>query len=198
MDLKYIIRGYKEKNNLSNIEIAERFQVTHITVGRWLRGEVKTIQEETAQKISSVLGYDVQALLQGNALNLRRPILGQAKAGYDLFYDENYIGEEHVSLDEYNHGDYFLNVVGDSMINAGIKSGGLVYVKNCNEVRNGEIAIIAIGTEEVTIKTFYKEKDHVVLKASNPVIGDRVFSLQEVHELPIRVIGKVLFSKNYM
>lgn len=198
MELKEIIKNYKEKFNLSNIEIAEHFQVTHITVGRWLRGEVKTIQEETAQRISAVLGYDVQPLLQGNVLNLKRPILGQAKAGYDMFYDEQYVGEEYVSLEEYNQGDFFLNVKGDSMIHSGIKDGGLVYVKKCNQVNNGEIAVVAIGNDEVTIKEFYKNKDKIILKASNTAYENHEYTIQQAKELPVRIIGKVLFSKNYM
>ena len=79
MELKDIIKEYKNRYHLSNKEIAERFHVTHITVGRWLRGEVKTIQEETAENISRVLGYDVQAVLQGTAIDMKKPILGMAK-----------------------------------------------------------------------------------------------------------------------
>ena len=42
MELKDIILDYKNRYHLSNIEIAERFQVTPMSVGRWLRGEVRT------------------------------------------------------------------------------------------------------------------------------------------------------------
>lgn len=197
MELKDIVLEYKHRYRLSNKEIADRFHVTHITVGRWLRGEVKTIQEETAQNMSRVLGYDVQALLQGTIVHLKKPVLGMAKAGYDLFLDEEYLGEESVSLDEYHAGDFFLRVSGDSMILAGIKDGSLVFVKQCNNVQNGEIAVIAIG-EEVTIKAYQKEKKGITLHAANPEIPDRSFTPQEVDTLPVRIMGKVLFSKTYM
>lgn len=197
MELKDIIREYKDKYQLSNKELAQLFDVTHITVGRWLRGEVKTIQEETATKMSKVLGFDVQTMLQGKALSLKRPILGMAKAGYDLFLDENYMGEESVSMEEYQSGDFFLQVCGDSMVEAGILDGGLVYVQKGAYVNNGEVAVIAIG-EEVTIKRFYKERKAIRLEAASPYVEDRVFSKDEIETLPVKVLGKVLFSKNYM
>lgn len=197
MELKDIVREYKEKHGLSNKELAQLFDVTHITVGRWLRGEVKTIQEETATKMSRILGFDVQSMLQGKVVTLKRPILGMAKAGYDLFLDENYMGEESVSLQEYQDGDFFLQVCGDSMVEAGILDGGLVYVRKCNFVNNGEIAVVAIG-EEVTIKRFFKEKKQIRLEAASPFVADRMFSKEEIETLPVTVLGKVLFSKNYM
>lgn len=197
MELKDIVKEYKNRYHFTNKEIADHFQVTHITVGRWLRGEVKTIQEETAQNMSKVLGYDVQAVLQGTAVDMKKPILGMAKAGYDMFLDDNYLGEEIVSLQDYHEGDYFLRVSGDSMIYSGIKDGGLVYVKQCNMVENGEIAVIQIG-DEVTIKTYHRQTYGILLEASNPNVPNKEYTFQQVNELPMKIIGKVLFSKNYM
>lgn len=197
MELKDIIKDYKYRNHLSNKEIANRFHVTHITVGRWLRGEVKAIQEETAQNMSNVLGFDVQSLLQGSIITLKKPILGSVKAGYDMYLQDNYLGEEPVSVNEYQHGDYFLRVSGDSMIKAGIVDGTLVYIKQCESVQNGDIAVIMIDNE-VTIKYYFQDDDHVRLLAANSDFDDHIYTLQQAKELPICVVGKVLFSKTYV
>lgn len=197
MELKDIILDYKNRYQLSNKEIAQQFHVTHITVGRWLRGEVKTIQEETAQNMSRVLGYDVQSVLQGTAITLKKPVLGMAKAGYDMFLENDYLGEESVSLEEYQRGDYFLKVEGDSMINAGIVDGSYIYVHQCETVKNGDIALIRIG-DEVTIKRYYKDRTKVELVAENPTVEPRVFTSKEAETLPVKVIGKVLFVKHYL
>lgn len=197
MKLKEIIQEYKNRHQLSNEEIAKQFHVTHTTVGRWLKGDIKQIQEETAKKMSEVLGYDVMAVLKGTTITLKKPILGMAKAGYDMFLDENYLGEENVTMEEDKDGDYFLQVVGDSMIHSGIKDGGLVYVKKCNLVNSGDIAVVAVD-DEVTIKQLKIESDGIVLIASNPLVEDRSYSYQEVEEIPIKIMGRVLYSKNYM
>lgn len=197
MELKDIIREYKNRYQLNNEQVAQRFHVSANTVARWLRGEVKTIQDETAYNISQVLGYDIQALLQGKAITMHRPILGYAKAGYDLFLEENFLGNEVVSPDEYEKGDFFLRVVGDSMINDGIIDGGLVYVKKCTTLHNGEIGVFSYD-DEVTIKRFYRENDKYLLKASNEKYPNLSFSLKEAKDRHLKVIGKVVFSKNYM
>lgn len=197
MELKDIIREYKNRYQLNNEQVAQRFHVSANTVARWLRGEVKTIQDETAYNISQVLGYDIQALLQGKAITMHRPILGYAKAGYDLFLEENFLGNEVISPDEYEKGDFFLKVVGDSMINDGIIDGGLVYVKKCTTLHNGEIGVFSYD-DEVTIKRFYRENDKYLLKASNEKYPNLSFSLKEAKDRHLKVIGKVVFSKNYM
>ena len=190
MELHEIIRDYKNRFHLSNIALAERFQVTPNTVARWLRGEVKSVQDETAYNISQILGFDIQKVLSGDAVTMKRPILGIAKAGYDMFLEENYLGEESVSMEEYRKGDYFLKV-------AGIVHGGLVYVKQCSSVNNGDIAVVSLN-DEVTIKRFIKLKDEIVLSAENPEVEDRHFTVKQAKDASLKILGKVLFSKNYV
>lgn len=197
MELRDIIREYKNRYQLNNEQVAQRLQVSKNTVARWLRGEVKSIQEETAFNISQVLGFDVQAVLQGKVVTMTKPILGYAKAGYDLFLEENYLGNETISVDEYEQGDFFLRVVGNSMIEDGIVDGGLVYVKKCNQLTNGDIGVFSFD-EEVTIKRFFREANGFLLKADNPEVENLFFSFQDVKERKLKIIGKVLFSKNYM
>ena len=196
MELKQFIKEYKSRYHLTNQQIAKEFGVTHTTVGRWLNGTVKSLQQETIDKMSDILGYDVGALLNGTAITLKKPILGMAKAGYDLFLDDNYLGEERITLEEYNLGDYFLKVVGDSMKDIGIVDGGLIYVKNCSAIKNNEIAVVAIGNE-VTIKKYYQDKNGITLIACNPEVVNKHYSPKEVNDLPVKIIGKVIFAKNY-
>ena len=156
-----------------------------------------SVQDETAYNISQILGFDIQKVLSGDAVTMKRPILGIAKAGYDMFLEENYLGEESVSMEEYRKGDYFLKVEGNSMINAGIVHGGLVYVKQCSSVNNGDIAVVSLN-DEVTIKRFIKLKDEIVLSAENPEVEDRHFTVKQAKDASLKILGKVLFSKNYV
>ncbi len=76
---------------------------------------------------------------------------------------------------------FTLNVSGSSMINAGIFDGDIVIVERCNTARNGEIVVAMTTDNEVTLKTFYKEKDHFRLQPENdtmdPIILNEVFIL---------------------
>lgn len=195
MELKDLILEHKNRYHLTNVEIAEQLNVSHNTVCRWIRGEIRNIKEDTAQKMNDLFGFDVQAVLQGNIIDLKKPILGMAKAGYDMFLDQDYLGEEIVSTEEYKSGDFFLRVKGDSMINDGIIDGGLIYVKATNIVKNGDIAVVCID-DEVTIKRYEKTKDGIALIASNPSYKTKLFTFKEAEEHSLKVIGKVLFAKN--
>ncbi|MFR7591707.1 MAG: LexA family protein [Longibaculum sp.] len=197
MELKDIIKDYKYRHQITNDEIAHRLGVTKSTVSRWISGDVKRIQEETLSRLNDLLGYDVEPILKGVSLHLKRPILGTAKAGYDMFGEENYMGEEEVTEDDFYKGDYFLKIEGDSMIGSGIMDGDLALVQQCSTVRNGDIAVVMIGGEEVTVKKIIKKPDMLILEATNPQVENRYFSSQEVEMLPVRIIGKVVYTKTY-
>ena len=197
MELKDIIIEYKRRSGLNNKQIASKLGLSHTTVGRWVKGEVLNVQEETAARLSELVGFDVRTMLDGKVISLRKPILGIVKGGYDLFLEENYIGDELVSEEEYDKGDFFLKVTGNSMAPSGIIDGGLVYVQKCSIVNSGTISVIQVG-DEVTVKKVVIEDDGIRLIATNPEVEDRLYSYKQAEELPVRVIGKVLFSKNYM
>ncbi len=73
---------------------------------------------------------------------------------------------------------FTLEVNGTSMINAGILDGDIVIVERKNTARNGEIVVAMTDENEVTLKTFYKEKDHFRLQPENdtmdPIILNNV------------------------
>ena len=100
MKLQQLIRRYKNQTHQTNEQLAKQFHVSENTVSRWLRGEVTSLQEETAHNVSAVLGFDVSAMLKGKAITLKQPVLGHVKAGYDLFLESDYLGEESVSDDD--------------------------------------------------------------------------------------------------
>ena len=62
---------------------------------------------------------------------------------------------------------FTLECTGDSMINVGIYDGDVVIVQKQNVARNGDIVVAMTEDNEVTLKTFYKEKDHIRLQPEN-------------------------------
>lgn len=197
MELKDIIKDYKYRHQLTNDEIAAQLGVTKSTVSRWISGDVKRIQEETLSRLNALLGYNIDPIIKGKSVHLKRPILGYAKAGYDMYAQENYMGDEEVTEEDFYKGDYFLQIQGDSMIGSGIMDGDLALIKQCSTVSSGEIAVVMIGDDEVTVKKVIKKPDMLVLEATNPLTESRYFSQQEIQQLPIRIIGKVIYTKTY-
>ena len=102
--------------------------------------------------------------LNNNAINtLKIPI-----AGMPILATENIDGSFEISLNSIKHDNnlFALKVQGHSMINAGINDGDLAIIEQCNFADNGKI-VVALINDEATLKTFYKEKNHIRLQPEN-------------------------------
>lgn len=195
MNFKEYLKKYKEKMGVSNEYIASQLGVNRSTVTRWLKGDTKVTNPEVIEKLSFILGVDVESLINSEE-RYEKPVLGEVKAGYDLLIDENFEGYEQVTQDDYYRGDFFLRVVGDSMSGAHIHDGDLLYVKKCNDVPSGKIAVVLINRCEVTVKKVIKKEGLLILEPANPSVDVRYYSQEEVESLPVEIIGKALYSRS--
>ena len=108
------------------------------------------------------------------------PLLGKVAAGNPIEAIEN--PNEYFSLPKEfvpkNHEVFTLEVNGESMINVGIFDGDIVIVKKQSNANNGEIVVAMTDENEVTLKRFYKESDHIILQPENdflePIILNNV------------------------
>ena len=98
------------------------------------------------------------------------PVIGKITAGEPILAVENITDKFPIPLDFVGTSESFmLTVRGESMIEAGILDGDYILVRRQNVVENGEIAV-ALIEDEATVKTFYKEKDHIRLQPQNPTM----------------------------
>lgn len=116
------------------------------------------------------------------------PVLGKVTAGLPITAVENI--EEYFPLPEHftaNHNSeiFLLNVVGDSMIDAGIHDGDRVIVRKQNIAHNGEIIVAMTEDDEATVKRFYKEKGYYRLQPENT-------SMEPIYLDNVIVLGKVV------
>ncbi len=102
------------------------------------------------------------------------PLVGQIAAGRPILAEENIEDSFPVPARYVGKGDYFmLTVKGESMIEAGIFDGDYILVRQQPVAENGDIVVAMVdGFEsEATVKTFYKEKDHVRLQPENSAMS---------------------------
>jgi repressor LexA len=95
------------------------------------------------------------------------PVVGKITAGSPILAVENITDTFPIPVDFVgNYESFMLTVSGESMIEAGILDGDLILVRKQNVAKNGEI-VVALIEDEATVKTFYKEKDHIRLQPEN-------------------------------
>lgn len=115
------------------------------------------------------------------------PLLGTIACGEPILAAENI--EDNVEIPEHIHADFALRCKGDSMINARIHDGDIVYIRQQPAVNNGEIAAVLIG-DEATLKRVYVYEDHVVLQPENPAYAPLVYFKDAMQA--VRILGKAV------
>ena len=130
----------------------------------------------------------------GDEPTISIPIVGKVAAGEPILAQENIedyfsIGESFFSQSDLKNETFVLKVQGESMINAGINNGDYIIVSKENTARNGQI-VVAMIDGNATVKTFYKEKDHVRLQPEND-------TMEPIIVKDVQIVGKVvgLFRK---
>ena len=117
----------------------------------------------------------------------RFPLLGEIACGEPIYAEEDH--ESYVSADADIRADFCLKAKGDSMINARIYDGDIVYIRQQDTVENGEIAAVLIENE-ATLKRVKLLPDRIILEPENPLYDPLVYRGEEMNEL--RILGKAV------
>ena len=141
--------------------------------------EKKYIKKDDSKNRAIELLVDNEYLNKNESI-VSIPLLGKITAGLPIEAIEN--PNDFFEVPSYlipnNKEVYALNVSGDSMINVGIYDNDIVLIEKQNIARNGDIVVAMNDENEVTLKTFYKEKGYFRLQPENdtmePIILNNV------------------------
>lgn len=163
-------------------EIAKKLKVNSpATIHSHLNklAEKKYIKKDDSKNRAIELLVDNEYLNKNESI-VSIPLLGKIKAGLPIeaIENPNNFFEVPSYLIPKNKEVYALNVSGDSMINIGIYDNDIVLIEKQNIARNGDIVVAMNDENEVTLKTFYKEKGYFRLQPENdtmePIILNNV------------------------
>jgi repressor LexA len=194
MDFKSKIKTYRKDRGLSQQDLADHFGYkSFTTIQKWEDGS-STPPAKTVKLLAEFFGVSLEDLLNESE-KIAIPILGTVRGGSLRLAQDEWLGQELVPLEESLGGEYFyLEVIGDSMMNARIFPGDLVYVKRQAVVNSGSIAVVLVG-DEATLKRVYYKDNGIVLHPENPKYDDMVFSEEDIEQKNIQIIGEVIHSK---
>ena len=113
------------------------------------------------------------------------PLVGKITAGAPILAVENVTDTFPIPIDFVGNSETFmLTVRGESMIEAGILDGDYILIRKQKDASNGEI-VVALIDDEATVKTFYKEKDHIRLQPENSTMDPIIVP-------DCQILGKVI------
>lgn len=168
----------KRKPELETLEaIADYFNVNmEYLLGK---SKIKNYEEQESSdlKLSNIFPIEIKKF----------PLLGNVACGQPILATENFEG--YIESGSNIHADFCLKAKGDSMVNARILDGDIVFIRKQEMVENGEIAAVLID-EEATLKRFYMNNDFVQLIAENPSVPPIIYKKEELNG--IRILGKAI------
>lgn len=121
-------------------------------------------------------------------------MLGKIACGEPIYCDEDF--ETYIEASSDIDADFCLTAEGDSMINARIFDGDVVFIKSASMVNNGEIAAVIIDDTAMLKRVYYyKDENKLILMSENPKYNPFVYVNEELDK--VRILGKaVCFMSN--
>lgn len=153
---------------------------------------------ETLNRLSSYFGVSIEYLL-GNApakpekkKGVQIPVLGEVRAGYPMEAVENIIDYEEIDEETARRGEFFaLRIKGDSM-EPKFSEGDVVIVRKQETADSGDIVVALVNGDSATIKKLKRHQNGITLVPSNAAYEPMYYSNEEIMELPVNILGKVV------
>lgn len=183
------------KSALAELIGYDRSMITKVEQGKvdLTQSKILAFAEALKTTPSQLMGWDDEPVAS-NLLTLpstkKVPLLGTIACGEPVLAEENV--SDYINMDNSIHADFALKCKGDSMINARIFDGDIVYIRKQSDVENGEIAAVLISNleTEATLKRVYKTDSSIRLCAANPTYADMVYEKEAMND--VTIIGKAV------
>lgn len=185
-----------EKNGIKPLHVVSELGIAAGSITKWKNGTIPSTKN--IQKIANYFHVEAEYFFvdHDHSANkkeiLRIPVYGQVAAGIPIEAIEDIDDYEEVDASTVPHGEYMaLRIKGHSM-EPKMSEGDVVIVHLQDDVNTGDIAVVLVNGGEATCKKIKKTPDGVILISTNPDYEPMFFSNQDIVELPVRILGKVV------
>ena len=199
------IKNRRVELGLSVDQLAEKLGINRATIYRYESEDISKLPATILQPLAAALRTTPHYLMgweEAETLNtpadkagktaVSIPVLGSIPAGIPLEAIQDILDWEEITGEMANTGEYYaLRIKGDSM-EPKISEGDVVIIRRQEQVDNGEIAVVMINGDDATLKKFFANETGITLIGTNPAFIPLTFTREQVEQLPVRVIGKVV------
>lgn len=204
MTVGTVLRTLRENNKMTLEEVSKKLGIAKQTLYKYEIGIITNIpllKIEELAKIYNVSPSYITGWEDEKKDNLSQydnimpittkkvPLLGQIACGKPIYANED--RESYIEVGTELKADFCLKATGDSMINARIFDGDIVFIRKQPAVENGEIAAVIIDDSATLKRVFYHpETDILELKAENPKYPVQTYTNEQLNE--IKILGKAI------
>lgn len=175
--------GYKSKSSIKHIESG----LTDLP-----QSKIEQIAEVFGISPSDLTGWHAPSAEKPRLKGIKIPVLGRVQAGMPVEAMQEILDYEEITERMASTGDFFgLYVRGESMM-PDFKPGDIVIVRQQPDADNGDIVIASINGDDATIKKFKRTPTGIALIPLNEAFQTLYYNYQQIEELPVRIVGKVV------
>lgn len=179
---------------MSQKELASKLFVSQQAVGKWERGEA-TPNPETIARLAEIFDVTADELIgrpPQKQQGVRIPVLGDVAAGIPIEAVTDIVDYEEIDDAMASTGEHFgLRIKGTSM-EPRMMEGDVVIVRKQETAETGDTVVVLVNGDSATVKKIKFTPAGIYLIPTNPSHEVQFYSPQDVEQLPVRVIGKVV------
>lgn len=198
------IKAYRIAWDFTQRGLAEILNKSESTVRMWELGKsepdletLTLIARHFCVTVDDLIGINTNPTIPGSSAsknrNLKVPVLGYVAAGIPMETIQNIIDYEEIPQQLARDGsEYFaLQIKGDSM-EPKISDGDVVIVRKQPDCDSGQIAIVCVNGDHATCKKIMKQQSGILLKPLNPDYDPTFYTNEEIRDIPITILGRVV------
>lgn len=202
------IKNRREELGMTYQTLSDKTGISKSSLQRYETGAIKNMPLDKIEVISKALNttpaylmgwtkndnekeLDLESLGLIKIKKKKIALLGSIACGSPILNFDDLEETYYIEADEDISADFALRCVGDSMINARIEDGDLVFIDKDARLKNGDIAAVSIDSE-VTLKRIYIEDKVITLIAENPKYPPKIFKLEEDNQCDFIILGKAV------
>ena len=201
MDMAKRIKERRLQMKYTQEELAEKLGLQKSAIAKYENGRVENIKRSVIAKMSEVLECSPSYLMgwddNTNAeldniypIELKKfPLLGEIACGTPIFANED--RESYVMAGTNIKADFCLKAKGDSMINARIMDGDIIFIRKETEIMDGQIYAVAIDDEVLLKRVYYDKEENIFqLISENPAYKPIILTGEKLEH--ITILGKAI------
>lgn len=195
-------------NKKTQTDLVNDLKLNKSTVSTWINA-TKMPRMNKVEQLASYFGVEKSDLIEDSSLSrhavstdtinfhprvgVKIPILGEVVAGTPISAIEDILGYEEITPEMAATGDYFCLKVKGASMEPQLFEGDILVIRQQSDVDSNEIAVVLVNGDEATVKQIKKATSGITLIGYNvAVYPPRFYSNQEIQDLPVTIVGKVV------
>lgn len=186
-------------NKKTQTDLVNDLNLNKSTVSTWINA-TKMPRMNKVEQLANYFGVEKSDLIEDSTtldkcprVGVKIPVLGVVVAGTPISAIENILGYEEITPEMAATGDFFCLKVKGASMEPKLFEGDLLIIRQQTDVDSNEIAVVLVNGDEATVKQIKKATSGITLIGYNvAVYPPRFYSNQEIQDLPVTIIGKVV------